>query len=286
MLPSPFMLTKYRFIASLRSILCKILFSLLPKIQMFNHLHTMISPAGRLFVLESVDSTNNYAMARVREGGASHGDAFFAQLQEKGKGQRGKAWHAERGANIILSTVLKPGLPLQQQFTLSMAVAIAATDFFSRYAGEETVIKWPNDVYWRDRKAGGILIENIIGTAPGGEPQWQWAIVGTGININQTSFPENIRNPVSLKQITGKEWPVTELAEALRTELLRATQQLPGDLLAQYNERLYRKALPTRFKQGNRVFEATVKHVDENGALHVTAGIEQVLPFGSVEWLQ
>ncbi len=248
----------------------------------------MISPGGRLIILESVDSTNNYAMAQVRLGLAGHGDAFFARLQESGKGQRGKAWHAQPGANITLTIVVEPQLSLQQQFSLSMAAAIAATDVFGKYAGNETSIKWPNDVYWRDRKAGGILIENIINRQQEDAiPQWQWAIIGIGININQTSFPENIRNPVSLKQITGKEWPVTALAEILQQAVLLRVSELQAgnNFLQLYNERLYRRNQRTRFRQGNRVFEAMVKGVDAAGQLQVQSATEELLAFGSVEWI-
>jgi len=74
---------------------------------MFTHLHTMISTGGHLTILESVDSTNNYAMAKVRSGLAKHGDAFFAMAQIKGKGQRGKTWVTERGTNIIITLVVQ-----------------------------------------------------------------------------------------------------------------------------------------------------------------------------------
>ena len=76
---------------------------------------------------------------------------------------------------------------------------LAAHDFFSHYVFNNAFIKWPNDLYWRDRKAGGILIENIIRGK-----DWQSAVAGIGININQTSFDPDITNAISLKQITGK----------------------------------------------------------------------------------
>ena len=78
----------------------------------------MISTDGYLTILESVDSTNNYAMARIRTGLAKHGDAFFAMAQLTGKGQRGKTWITERGTNIIVTLVMQPqGLQLKQQLS-------------------------------------------------------------------------------------------------------------------------------------------------------------------------
>ncbi|MEP7278111.1 MAG: biotin--[acetyl-CoA-carboxylase] ligase [Bacteroidota bacterium] len=256
-----------------------------------------------LTILESVDSTNNYAMARVRTGLAKHGDAFFAMTQLNGKGQRGKHWLTEPGTNIIITLVLRPnGLKLQQQFRLNLAVALAIHDFFALYAGEETSIKWPNDIYWRDRKAGGILIENIIGMDRGAETRqgtpegenhepltdgWQWSVVGTGININQTVFPEQIRNAVSLKQITGKDWDIIELAELLCGYVLeRYNQMVAGkDLLPQYNLHLYKKDQVVVFKKDNLVFEGIVKEVNALGQLLVLTTLEEHFNFGEIEWV-
>ena len=265
----------------------------------------MISIGKNLTILESVDSTNNYAMAAARAGLAKHGDAFFAMEQVKGKGQREKGWVTEPGANIIMSVVLYPStVQLQQQFLLSMAVALAAHDFFSCYGGDETKIKWPNDIYWRDRKAGGVLIENQIsvvsssgflvpcldfqpGTKNSGTENWKYAIAGTGININQTIFPGNLLNPVSLKQITGKEWNVIELAKELCGCLQKRYDQLLSnyDLLNDYNSCLYKQHETVGLKKGSRVFEAVIKSVNASGQLLVNTGIEEEFNFGEVEWV-
>src|SRR5450755_322744 len=151
-------------------------------------------------------------MAKVQTGMASQGTIFFAHEQLAGKGQRGKSWSSQPGENIIMSVVLEPEfLPVSRQFPLSACVALACHDFFSRYAGaRETFIKWPNDLYWRDRKAGGILIENSFRGN-----KWMAAIAGIGVNINQVSFPETVRNPVSLRQITGRNHDAVKMAGEL-----------------------------------------------------------------------
>ncbi len=97
------------------------------------------------------------------------------------------------GENIILSAVLEPVAlsPSRRPSDLSACVALACYDLFSRYTREEDItIKWPNDLYWNDRKAGGILIENSFH----GE-RWTIAIVGIGININQVVFPADCPQP-------------------------------------------------------------------------------------------
>src|SRR6185437_2695672 len=117
------------------------------------------NPIGVPFIeMHSVDSTNNYAMQQLQKGVARHGVAYFAREQYAGKGQREKQWHAEAGENIILSVIFNTSyLQVSQQFGFSMAIAMAARDLFSFYALNNTFVKWPNDLYWCDRKAGGIL---------------------------------------------------------------------------------------------------------------------------------
>jgi BirA family biotin operon repressor/biotin-[acetyl-CoA-carboxylase] ligase len=166
------------------------------------------------------------------QGEAQHGTVIFSHEQIAGKGQRGKNWVSEKGSNIALSILLNPyPLRIQDQFKLSVCVAVSVHELFSRYAGDETKIKWPNDIYWRDRKAGGILIENVIGSSELGvqsseSGKWKWAVVGIGININQTTFSPGLPNPVSLKQISGKSFEPIELAKELCSFLEKNYQLL------------------------------------------------------------
>ena len=243
--------------------------------------------------LQSVDSTNNYARALIRgehlperQGEARHGMAVFAQQQTAGKGQRGKSWEAEKDTGIALSVLLKPGfLGTGQQFQLSATVAVAVQAFFRKYAGDETKIKWPNDLYWQDRKAGGILIENSLS----GSGTWEWAIVGIGININQVQFPEDLPNPVSLKQITGKESDpcllAKELCNYMDEQYNRLCQEgFPG-IYHDYCSHLYKNGQVVKLKKETRVFEALVKNVTPEGRLLVQHAIEEEFNFGEVEWV-
>lgn len=244
------------------------------------------SQLGMPFIeLQSVDSTNNYALARLHEGLAYHGTAYFAREQVKGKGQRGRSWSSQKGANIILSLVADPHpLTAGQQFQLSAAVALGVHDFFSRYAGDATKIKWPNDLYWQDRKAGGILIESIINAQ-----EWKWAVIGVGININQTQFPADLHQPVSLKQITGRDFDPVDLARELCATLEKRFRQLVDqgfeEILSDYLSRLYKREEKVKLKHGNRVFEAILKAVTSGGRLVVSHTIEEDFAFGEVEFL-
>lgn len=243
--------------------------------------------------LQSVDSTNKYAMTLIKEAFltdrqivANHGLVIFAHEQSSGKGQMSKKWHSEKGMNIAMSLIITPYLiTLTEQFKLSVCTALSVHNFFSRFSGEETKIKWPNDLYWRDRKAGGILIENIVQTTG----NWQWAVVGIGININQTAFPPDLPNPVSLKQITGKDHAPVELAKEL-CKIFESNFQLLVDgnfeqLFNQYQSILYKKDEKARLKKGSRIFETTIKGVSRSGQLITQHSIEERFEFGKIEWI-
>lgn len=243
---------------------------------------------NRFIELQSIDSTNNYALSQVHAGMATHGTVYFAHEQTAGKGQRGRSWSAEKEAGLAITVVLDPQpLLTHEQFFLSMAVALAARDFFGTYAGPDTKIKWPNDLYWKDRKAGGILIESILRT--GNTRRWQWAIAGIGININQGRFPSELPNPVSLMQITGKSYNILALARELCDFLEIRMKELrtgPTDkLLADYNEQLYKKGEVLKFRKESRVFEGRVNRVLSNGNLELLTPFPEDFSFGQIEFL-
>ena len=225
------------------------------------------------------------------QGEAQHGMAVFAHEQTAGKGQRGKNWVSQKGLNIALSILLKPyPLSVPDQFKLSVCIAVSAWEFFSKYAGDETKIKWPNDIYWRDRKAGGILIENIIQSSQSASgSRWQWSIIGIGININQTDFDPHLSNPVSLKQITGKIHEPIELAKELCSIIEKNYQSLIAgnfmNLFDKYQTHLYKKDEKIKLKKGTRVFETTIKGVSETGQLITQHSIEERFEFGEIEWV-
>jgi BirA family biotin operon repressor/biotin-[acetyl-CoA-carboxylase] ligase len=236
-------------------------------------------------ILDSVDSTNNYAMAQAHAALANHGAAYFAHNQTAGRGQRGKIWHTGHGQNIALSIVIKPHrLRANNQFYLSASIALGCVDFFSKYAGDETKIKWPNDIYWRDRKAGGILIENSFR-----DKSWKWAIAGIGININQSKFLKELKNPVSLKQITGKDFEITALAKELHKAVMKRVDNLEAatykKTMLEYNEHLYKGGQKIKLKKDNMVFNTTLKAVNAHGDLITQDTMERHFSFGQIDWI-
>jgi BirA family biotin operon repressor/biotin-[acetyl-CoA-carboxylase] ligase len=245
-----------------------------------------VTAIGTPFIkLDKVGSTNNYAMAQVQAHLAGHGATWFAWEQNEGKGQRGKSWKATPGLNLTMSCVVEPEhLKISNQFLLSALVALSCYDLLNAYAPYDVSIKWPNDLYWKDRKAGGILIENVI---KGNE--WKYAIIGIGININQVAFDEELINPVSLKQITGKDYDVVELAKQLCDCLEKRWQQSitddAGNMLDEYEQKMFRRNEAVCFKLDNATIEARVIGVTPAGELLIDTGTPTAVSFGSVEWM-
>jgi BirA family biotin operon repressor/biotin-[acetyl-CoA-carboxylase] ligase len=236
-------------------------------------------------ILTVTDSTNNHAMRLIREGKATHGEAFFALEQTDGKGQPGKTWTSETGQNIMISIVLSKNLPeISNQFRLSIVTALACHNFFNTETAGETTIKWPNDLYWRDRKAGGLLIENVISGK-----NIIYSVLGIGLNINQTEFPDVEKKVVSLRQITGKIYEPIDLAVKLCSFL---SQRLENGLVspfsaqvAEFNSHLFRRHEKVRFLRNEKVEEGIISHVTEKGKLCIKQDKSVYVKMGEITWL-
>ena len=184
-----------------------------------------------LIELSTIDSTNIYAMAQIKAGLAKSGSCFRADFQTHGKGQHGRVWESAKGQNMICSYILElKNLDALKKWTptdqmgFSAAIAVGARTFFAAFAGSETKIKKPNDIYFRDRKAGGILIENLVRGK-----EWTWTVIGIGMNINQSSFSSAAvnsvsSNPISLQEITNQSWDVKKMQQHLSEALTTAIQ--------------------------------------------------------------
>ncbi|MGJ7030839.1 biotin--[acetyl-CoA-carboxylase] ligase [Niabella hirudinis] len=238
--------------------------------------------------LLQVDSTNNYALSRIREGLAYHGMSIFAHEQLAGKGQRGKKWVTAPGQNIHLSLVIAPkSLELAHLFALSALIAVETRLFLAGLAPGAWFIKWPNDIYFQDRKAVGMLIENILGGQ-----KWKWAVAGIGININQGCFPEELKQAVSLKQVTGKNYDCLVLARELAERIFKRLEAFEADpersvaiVLEQYNRFLFKRGEEMMFRdEEGRVFKAVVTRVSADGKLLLDGAPRPVYEYGELSW--
>ena len=236
-------------------------------------------------ILDAVESTNNYAMAKAHEGLAVHGQAWFARDQWGGKGQRGNMWISDKDKNIIMTIILKPDkLFRTNMFLFNAVVACTCHQFFSNISGQKTYIKWPNDIYFNDRKAGGILIENIFS-----HREWLWAVIGIGLNVNQINFgPDNI-NATSLRTVCSQILDPIELAKKLHKLLLvnfKEVSNIEEDFYFNYyNKQLYKKNETVKLKKENIIFSTCIKEVNKQGQLITYDAFERQFNSGEIKWL-
>lgn len=236
-------------------------------------------------ILDAVESTNNYAMAKLHAGLAVHGEAWFARDQWGGKGQRDNKWYSKKDQNITMTIILKPDKVFRNNlFFFNTIVACTCHQFFSAFAGSGTFLKWPNDIYFNDRKAGGILIENIFNGQG-----WTWAAIGIGININQIDFDEENVKATSLRNICSRIFEPIELGKKLHNALLvnfDALDEFSEDYYFNYyNEHLYKKEQTVKLKKGNMVFDTCIKKVNKKGQLVTSDVMERHFNSGEIIWL-
>ncbi len=187
------------------------------------------------------------------------GSVVVADYQTAGRGCGTNVWESERGKNLLFSILVRPdNLPASRQFHISMAISVAICEAVGQLVGELSV-KWPNDIYWRNAKLAGILIENRL---QGGVIRD--SIVGVGLNVNQRQFVSDAPNPVSLYQISQ--------AETSRTQLLNDILESFGRLLhtdvhSRYMSMLYRRRGFHPYADADGAFMATIAGVEPDGHL-------------------
>ncbi|MGM0622212.1 MAG: biotin--[acetyl-CoA-carboxylase] ligase, partial [Bacteroidota bacterium] len=203
-----------------------------------------------------------------------------------GKGHAKNHWESEPGKNMLASFILFPKfLMAAKQFYLSKIISLALVDLLS----DEMVsvsVKWPNDIYAGNKKLGGILIENSVSGN-----YIHSSVLGVGLNLNQEKFSEQLPNPVSLKQITQKNYSPETVVEQLKKKLwnwyMKLEEGRKDFIDSAYLQKLYRREQMSRFKKGNYFFEARIKGIGEFGQLilEMRNGTEKIFQFKEVEFV-
>lgn len=222
----------------------------------------------RILWFETLDSTNNEALRRLD--GLDNLSVLAAREQTAGRGQRGNRWHAAPGENLTFSLVFKPGFPLPaaEAFGISRAAALAVREYLQS-RGISAFVKWPNDIYVRNRKICGMLVENALQ-----DGFVRASVIGIGLNVNQRTFRPDLVNPVSMALVSGENYtPETEL-EALCGFLAAALGALavPEETAAQarrYRDALYRLGERHEYVRcaDGTSFHARIRDVDSTGRL-------------------
>ena len=240
----------------------------------------------KLIELEFTDSTNNYAMQLVNDDKAHPGTTVIARSQGDGKGQRGRKWTDTPGESLLMSVVVAPKQPLTEQFVFSASVAVAIANVLQNMVGDNPVtIKWPNDIIINDKKAGGILIENVLRGS-----NWTHSVIGFGLNVNQTGFPDELSNATSLQIATGKNFEINALARQIGEHIL-ASSLFPKSaqrIMENYNELLYRKGMMQHFEDSGTMREAKIICVNADGAIELRfagANRPECYHHGQINWV-
>lgn len=166
--------------------------------------------------LIETDSTNNLLKAKYL--GEADGFTLYTGYQSAGRGQAGNGWESERDKNLLFTTLIQhPEVPVERAFDLNVRISVALWRTVAPLVPEpeKLCIKWPNDLYYGDKKLAGILVETGLSSRG-----IDWAIAGVGLNLNQTEWVGNAPNPISLHLITGQEYDLHEVMRAFMEQLL------------------------------------------------------------------
>ena len=222
----------------------------------------------KIIRMQEVDSTNTFLKGMK----ACEDDTLIvavADYQTAGRGQGTNKWESEWGRNLLFSLLVQPVMvPVAQQFVLSMAGALALKEALCRYADGFT-LKWPNDIYWQNRKISGTLIE----TSVSGHTLSR-CIFGSGININQQEFRSDAPNPVSLCHIIGRETPTEEVLravlQAFGKNYAMVTEGRYDEVAHLYHASLYRRDGMHEYRDAGGRFMARIDEVGLDGRLHLS----------------
>lgn len=247
--------------------------------------------------IEQTDSTNSL-MQRILRGEEPQYAAclkeniplIYTTYQTAGRGQTGNGWESEQGKNLLFSILAHPhNINVREQFYISEAIALAVSDSVIDAAGPEYApyfsVKWSNDIYYKDYKMAGILIENTLQG-----DRIMDTVVGVGLDVNQEMFLSDAPNPVSLKNITGKDYDRDKLLADIIDRFIgymELSEQQRHKVDKLYRERLYRREGYHKFRDANGCFEACIEGIQPNGCLMLQTidGEHRVYEFKQVQFI-
>lgn len=240
--------------------------------------------------ISETDSTNRWLKDSNLTGGQAPCEVVVADYQTAGRGCGSNMWESERGKNLLFSVLIHPTdigpeavaqqkrLPASRQFHISMAISLAICEALGQYIGD-LGIKWPNDIYWRNGKIAGILIENTLHGS-----FIRDSIIGVGVNVNQREFHSDAPNPVSLWQVCEHE---TDRDQLLHDILQAFKRFLAQDCREQYRAQLYRRQGYHPYADKNGAFMAELVTVEDDGRLRLCDdnGKERSYAFKEVQFI-
>ena len=224
--------------------------------------------------IDPIDSTNNFAFELCKKAKVKEGSVYITDDQYAGRGHYQNHWESEKGKNLTVSLVIHPGfIEPSQQFLITQFISLAITDFLKTIVNKNDVkIKWPNDIYIKDSKVCGILIQNsIVGN------KTDYSIVGIGLNVNQKEFYSDAPNPISIINCINEESDLEKLLNSLlgfigdRYKKLNNKSELPA-IESEYLMNLYRYNKTSDFIDENGFFAGKIVGIGEYGRLIISSG--------------
>lgn len=218
--------------------------------------------------LEQIDSTNAYLQRKQSEGDIRNW-VVSADEQTAGKGMGSNSWESEVGKNLTFSLALDMGfLPAERQFLLSEAVPLGIVEVLDTVLpAEKLSIKWPNDIFYENRKLAGILINSTIKAN-----MMDVSIIGIGLNVNQIQYQNWPTHPISMKMITGKDYDLQPLLEQIAERILIKVEQLKADPTSfeqEYLKRLFRYRTWANYEVDGKVLRLFMTGIDQFGHLQL-----------------
>ena len=223
--------------------------------------------------LKEVDSTNIYLLNNADKFSNEETTVAVSDYQTAGRGMGTNTWESEPDKNLLFSILIHPiWLEPYMQYIISMAHALSLYDVLSSYSKDVT-IKWPNDIYWKERKISGTRIDGNIQSG-----RMSDMVIGTGININQSEFNGSAPNPVSLTQITGKTYDRQTILNDIISRfehylsIAKAEWTIRQDcstILTEYHKHLFWKEGIHHYEDANGQFDAEFIEVLPNGIMRL-----------------
>lgn len=236
--------------------------------------------AIKILHFDEINSTNVFLYDKISENNDISDMVVVAAHQTAGRGMDKNRWESEAGKNLLFSIALNVNfLEAENQFKISQAVSVAIVETLSQFVDDKRLfIKWPNDIYFGDKKLAGMLIQNTIEGRMMGV-----SIIGIGLNVNQIEFSKDIPNPISLKMISGRDFDLDNLLNLLVSSIKTKVESLrdkenQNEINEKYVSRSYRFGIWSDYFYQNQVKSMIIKGFDKYGRLllHDKEGAEIV----------
>lgn len=230
----------------------------------------------RIISINETDSTNRKIKEQAVDEDAM--TVLVAERQTAGKGCGTNSWESEPHKNLTFSIRYCPeDVEARRQFVISMQISVAIHRAMMDF-GVPTTIKWPNDIYWNDKKLAGILIENQLQGS-----HIRDSIIGIGLNVNQRTFLSDAPNPVSMSQILSRHLQLNEILQ----RIIFHFQNAEKDIAAVYRSLLYRKTGMHEYSDSKGNFIAEIVGVADDGLLSLrdSSGVVRKYAFKEVAFI-